>query len=166
MERRHRVALLLASPLLVLSVVSCGTAPRPSPSVPSGYVDPPMAETADQAVTFYLDAVKHRDCSLAEQYTMYEFHSDGDLCEQHDCGAEYCGGPTLGGLAFDAWRFDPSVPTRKLGRRVYMYAVELHITKHSCAGSICSNGWHTWFLQVRGEQPGNGYLLEAGGSGP
>lgn len=127
-----------------------------APSELDGSVDPPMAETPEQAVTFYLDAVKRGDCVLAELYTRYEFHDHGDLCE----------GPSLGGLAFDAWRFHSALPTRTLAPRVYGYAVELHITKHGCAGSICSNGWHTWFLQVRGEQPGTGYLLEGGGTGP
>jgi len=152
--------LLVASALLLLGLAACGTSgsgdgPRPSLSAPSGYVDPPMAETPEQAVTFYLDAVKHGDCRLADQYTTFEFHNNGDLCD----------GPTPRGLAFDAWRFDPSLPPRRSASGVYMYAVELHITKHGCAGSICSNGWHTRFLQARGK-PSNGYLLEAGGTGP
>lgn len=139
-------------PLVIRDAINAPGSEQPGQH---GAVDPPMAETPRQAMTYYLNAVKHNDCALAELYTAYEFHGHGDLCN----------GPSPGELAFDDWRLDPRSPPTTSKPDIHNYAVELHITKHGCAGAICSNGWSTWFLKVRGN-PSTGYLLTSGGSGP
>lgn len=163
MTRMRGIARSVALLVLLCTLSACGhgyfaessVTARPAQSGSTGNVDPPLAETPRQALSFYLDAVEHGDCGLAELYTTYEFHGHGDICD----------GPSPGAIAFDDWRLDPQSPPTTSEPDIHNYAVDLHITKHGCAGSICSNGWHTWFLEVRGN-PDTGYLLTSGDTSP
>lgn len=161
MMRTRGVARSVPFLILLCTLAVCGygyfgastATDRPTQSGPTGNVDPPMAETPRQALNYYLDVVQHNDCGLAELYTTYEF--DGDICDA----------PPSEAIAFDDWRLNPNSPPTTSKPDINSYAVELHVTKQGCVGSICSNGWHTWFLQVRGN-PDTGYLVTSGGTGP